>query len=319
MEIHQGAGWAWYQFMNESKEEGKKLIEQFHMPKCRHWFEMIDSNKRNILHIDTTVKNNEAIYGSFLYAQNFHDEDDQTVFHFYLTRTHLFTVDLDMSIFEGVDHNRVEEQVRNAQDPIEAFLILLGEMLKGYLEGVDHLELQLQKLKWQVHADNNKSIIELVIVLRHEILIWKSLIMSIKKIQMAVEETFLVESSQKEAFQRTRMRVNRGYFFVNEIEEELDSLMHSEEVLTSHRGNEIVKALTIFTAIFTPVTSLGAVWGMNFEVMPELSLKYGYLFALLLIFLSTALVYVYLVKKGWTGDILKDNKRRFLKRRRQEE
>lgn len=62
------------------------------------------------------------------------------------------------------------------------------------------------------------------------------------------------------------------------------------------------------------MTAFGALWGMNFEVMPELSLKYGYLFSLILIAVSTALVYWYLKKKGWTGDLLRD-KKRYMKRK----
>ncbi|MDI5790770.1 CorA family divalent cation transporter [Bacillus licheniformis] len=46
------------------------------------------------------------------------------------------------------------------------------------------------------------------------------------------------------------------------------------------------------------MTAFGALWGMNFEVMPELSLKYGYLFSLILIAVSTALVYWYLKRKA---------------------
>ncbi|ALC83757.1 MULTISPECIES: magnesium transporter CorA family protein [Bacillus] len=316
MEIHRGEDWVWYQLINETEEEGKKLTEQFQMPQFLHWYETIDPNKRNTLHIDTALRNKEAVYGSFHYTQDLHEEADHSVFHFYVTRDHLFTVDLDMSILKGIDQKQVNDQAKNAPDSIEGFLVILGEMLKGYLEGIDILEMRLQNLKWQIYADNNKSIVDQVLVLRHEILIWKGLIMSIKKILMAVEETFLIDSPQKEAFLRTSKRVDRGFIFASEFEEELSYLMHSEEVITSHRGNEIVKSLTIFTVLFTPMTALGALWGMNFEFMPELSFKYGYLFAIVLILLSTLLIYLYLVKKGWTGDILKDKKKKILRKRR---
>ncbi|OGX57863.1 MAG: hypothetical protein A2447_08970 [Omnitrophica WOR_2 bacterium RIFOXYC2_FULL_38_12] len=40
--------------------------------------------------------------------------------------------------------------------------------------------------------------------------------------------------------------------------------------------NEIMKVLTIFAAIFIPLTFMAGVYGMNFEYMPELKWKYGY-------------------------------------------
>jgi hypothetical protein len=66
---------------------------------------------------------------------------------------------------------------------------------------------------------------------------------------------------------------------IREYEEELDSIIHLEEVISSHRGNEIMKTLTVLTIVFTPIMALGALWGMNFKHMPELEWKYGYLVA----------------------------------------
>ena len=61
-------------------------------------------------------------------------------------------------------------------------------------------------------------------------------------------------------------------------------MIHLQEVVSSHRGNEIMKALTVLTAVSTPLTALGALWGMNFKYMPELEWKYSYLMALYLLF-----------------------------------
>jgi magnesium transporter len=45
---------------------------------------------------------------------------------------------------------------------------------------------------------------------------------------------------------------------------------------TSNKMNEIMKVLTIFAAIFIPLTFIAGVYGMNFEFMPELHHKYAY-------------------------------------------
>ncbi|MGB3477866.1 MAG: magnesium/cobalt transporter CorA [bacterium] len=44
----------------------------------------------------------------------------------------------------------------------------------------------------------------------------------------------------------------------------------------SNRMNEIMKVLTIFAAIFIPLTFIAGVYGMNFQFMPELSWRWGY-------------------------------------------
>lgn len=46
--------------------------------------------------------------------------------------------------------------------------------------------------------------------------------------------------------------------------------------VASHRLNNIIKVLTIVTAIFVPLSFLAGVYGMNFENMPELQSRAGY-------------------------------------------
>lgn len=87
-------------------------------------------------------------------------------------------------------------------------------------------------------------------------------------------------------------------------------MIHLQEVVSSHRGNEIMKALTVLTAVSTPLTALGALWGMNFKYMPELEWKYSYLIALLFIIFTTAGMYMYMRFKGWTGDLLRVKKKK---------
>lgn len=46
--------------------------------------------------------------------------------------------------------------------------------------------------------------------------------------------------------------------------------------MVSHRTNRIINRLTIFSMLFLPLSFLCGVYGMNFEVMPELGWKYAY-------------------------------------------
>lgn len=50
-------------------------------------------------------------------------------------------------------------------------------------------------------------------------------------------------------------------------------LYHSS---VSTRTNEVMKVLTIISTIFIPLTFIAGVYGMNFEIMPELKWTYGY-------------------------------------------
>lgn len=63
--------------------------------------------------------------------------------------------------------------------------------------------------------------------------------------------------------------------------------------------NRVMKQLTSIATIFIPLTFLVGVWGMNFEWMPELSWKYGYLLAWAIMILIGGGVWWYLKKKNW--------------------
>jgi magnesium transporter len=63
--------------------------------------------------------------------------------------------------------------------------------------------------------------------------------------------------------------------------------------------NAIVKIFSVAAVIFLPPTLVASIYGMNFEVMPELQLPFGYPMALGLMVLSAIVPYLYFKKRGW--------------------
>lgn len=56
----------------------------------------------------------------------------------------------------------------------------------------------------------------------------------------------------------------------------LTSLMDLYHSMLNNRMNEVMKTLTLISSFFIPLTFIVGVYGMNFDVMPELRWKYGY-------------------------------------------
>jgi magnesium transporter len=66
------------------------------------------------------------------------------------------------------------------------------------------------------------------------------------------------------------------------------------------RTNEVVRTLTVFSAIFLPLTFIVGLYGMNFKVMPELDWAWGYPMVLILMALVAAsMVFWMRQKKFW--------------------
>ena len=67
----------------------------------------------------------------------------------------------------------------------------------------------------------------------------------------------------------------------------------------SYETNEVVKVLTILTAVTTPSLLIGTWYGMNFEGMHELRAPHAYLIATFCMIGSTLATYLYFKKKKW--------------------
>jgi len=71
--------------------------------------------------------------------------------------------------------------------------------------------------------------------------------------------------------------------------------------LKSDRTNDIMKTLTLISAIFLPMSFIAGFYGMNFVNMPELRWKYSYLYCIVLNILIGVIISIYFNAKGWWG------------------
>ena len=69
--------------------------------------------------------------------------------------------------------------------------------------------------------------------------------------------------------------------------------------MVSIEQNDIIKIFSVAAVMFLPPTLIASIYGMNFHFLPELSWKYGYLFALGLMLLASWLPYKYFKSRKW--------------------
>ena len=80
------------------------------------------------------------------------------------------------------------------------------------------------------------------------------------------------------------------------ILQELQDFYHSEH---ERRTSEIIRILTVVTAIFVPLTFIVGVYGMNFEFMPELKARYGYFILLGVMAVASVATLAFFRHKKW--------------------
>ena len=67
----------------------------------------------------------------------------------------------------------------------------------------------------------------------------------------------------------------------------------------SNKMNEIMQFLTIIGTIFIPLTFIAGIYGMNFQVMPELAWRWGYFAVLGLMVVVGIGLLAYFKRRGW--------------------
>jgi len=88
---------------------------------------------------------------------------------------------------------------------------------------------------------------------------------------------------------------------VETARELVNGLMNTYLSVVSNRMNEIMKTLTIVASIFVPLTFMAGIYGMNFENMPELQVKWAYPVLLAAMGFAAVGMIVYFWSKGWIG------------------
>jgi magnesium transporter len=79
------------------------------------------------------------------------------------------------------------------------------------------------------------------------------------------------------------------------------SLMDVYLSAASNRLNEVMKTLTLVSTVFIPLTFIVGVYGMNFDVMPELRWRFGYSLIWALMLALGGGIVLWFRWRGWLG------------------
>jgi magnesium transporter len=81
--------------------------------------------------------------------------------------------------------------------------------------------------------------------------------------------------------------------------ERLEYLQNTFLGLIDMEQNKIIKIFTVMTVVFMPPTMIASLYGMNFDIMPELHWSYGYPFAIGIMAASSLVTLFYFKRKKW--------------------
>jgi magnesium transporter len=106
-------------------------------------------------------------------------------------------------------------------------------------------------------------------------------------------ESVLINPSQRTYYSDVYDHVMHIFETIENYRDLVSGLKDIYHSTVNLRMSKVMQTLTIISTIFIPLTFIVGVYGMNFEFMPELHFKYGYLAVWVLMLLIT----VYMIRK----------------------
>ena len=87
--------------------------------------------------------------------------------------------------------------------------------------------------------------------------------------------------------------------FYDQLSEDSQNLVSTYMSYSAQKTNEVMKVLTLFSAYFLPLTFIVGIYGMNFDIMPELRHRYGYPIIMLIMLLIFLLIFFWFKRRKW--------------------
>ena len=220
----------------------------------------------------------------------------------FLTRRALVTVHYDEHRIFDYLYSRVQKGDRGlALGSDYIFHAVIDAVVDNYNVTMDIFEYEIDQIEEDVLGNFDQDTLKSMFALGRDIVQLKRIVRPQREVisQLSRKRYDLVSENLAAYFSDINDHLTR----VHEMAEAYREIVNSSLVVfyssISTKTNDIIKVLTLLTAIFIPPTFLVGLWGMNFRYMPELETKWGYGFALTVLFTVMIIMILFFRRKKW--------------------
>jgi magnesium transporter len=183
------------------------------------------------------------------------------------------------------------------------FLIhqILDQMFEHYFPNLDTIEDKIQLVQVEVFENPSRETLDRIFTLKRDVMHLRRICTPQREIVHRLSRGEFKVINPKAAiyfrdiYDNLYRIVDASYSYQDLIQGTMDAYLTA----VSNRLNETMKRLTVIGAIFAALTVLTGVYGMNFEHMPELKWRYGYLMVWVLMGAITGALLLFFKKKEW--------------------
>ncbi len=210
--------------------------------------------------------------------------------------------DTDEDLFKSV-----RSRIRSAngrirkQGPDYLLYSLLDTVIDSYLVVMDQIQEEILQLEEKVLHNAESDSLQQLQNLQRTVLQLQQVIRPSRDLTTAlcrIDDPFINESTKK-YFEDVLDHILAISANTDHFREMLSSILNLYISMMNTKMNQVVHLLTVFAAIFMPLTFIAGIYGMNFKYMPELDHPYGYFITLFLMLVVVISMILFFRQKKW--------------------
>ena len=178
---------------------------------------------------------------------------------------------------------------------------LMDVIVDTYFEILENIGAHLQMIEEELMRNPTPKTLKDIHQVKREVLYLFNSLWPLRQLVSSFQqnESKLIEKS-------TRIYLRDVYDHIMQVIDTIESLRDVASGMmdiylstVNNRMNEVMKVLTVMASIFIPLTFIAGIYGMNFDLMPELHWKYAYFFVLgVMAFMALAML-IFFRRKKW--------------------
>ena len=178
---------------------------------------------------------------------------------------------------------------------------LLDTVVDEYFPILDAMDMEIDQLEDNVLETPKPETLERILALKHGVMSLRRIIAPQREVvnKLSRDEFPQIDKQSQIYFRDIYDHLVRIQDMSETIRDLVSSALEIYLSSTSLKLNNVMKALTIVSTIFLPITFLVGVYGMNFHFMPELSWKFGYPMVWIISLLIISVMLLFFKKRGW--------------------
>ncbi|MCI0414789.1 magnesium/cobalt transporter CorA [bacterium] len=178
---------------------------------------------------------------------------------------------------------------------------ILDILVTNYLPVLEEIEDELDKTEQELFEDPKSTVLRRILNLKRTLLKLKKTIFPQREVMnhLARNEYQFITRKTQFYFRDVYDMLYRMAEMTESFRDVTTAMVETYLSTVSNRLNEVMKALTLITTIFMPLTVITGIYGMNFADMPELRWKYGYFVVLCVMVIVGGGLFSYFRHRKW--------------------